>query len=213
MLSCGYPNAQFRVRLQEAIKDAGNRKWHRLWYHRPNVYYTYAARRLKTLPLAQRQMIRLGPDNQKRLKHSIKKHINWCWLSLNASLALLLRASLPRRHSNQGKNFGLWFLKLLGGWSIQGEVPAHQKMVIAVAPHTLDQIFSRYSRSFGSDINIRFLGKHSIFVWPVKGLLTALGGIPVDRRHAHGVVGRWLLSSNKAMRCSWGYRLRAVERK
>lgn len=100
-------------------------------------------------------------------------------------------ASLPRRHSNLGQKLGLWLLKLLGGWSIQGEVPAHQKMVIAVAPHTSNQdFFVGIAAALALDLNIRFLGKHSIFVWPVKGLLTALGGIPVDRSHAHGVVGQ-----------------------
>jgi len=100
-------------------------------------------------------------------------------------------ASLPRRHSNLGQKLGLWLLKLLGGWSIQGEVPAHKKMVIAVAPHTSNQdFFVGIAAALALDLNIRFLGKHSIFVWPVKGLLTALGGIPVDRSHAHGVVGQ-----------------------
>lgn len=100
-------------------------------------------------------------------------------------------ASLPRRHSNLGQKLGLWLLRLLGGWSIQGEVPAHKKMVIAVAPHTSNQdFFVGIAAALALDLNIRFLGKHSIFVWPVKGLLTALGGIPVDRSHAHGVVGQ-----------------------
>lgn len=100
-------------------------------------------------------------------------------------------ASLPRRHSNLGQKLGLWLLKLLGGWSIQGDVPAHKKMVIAVAPHTSNQdFFVGIAAALALDLNIRFLGKHSIFVWPVKGLLTALGGIPVDRSHAHGVVGQ-----------------------
>lgn len=100
-------------------------------------------------------------------------------------------ASLPRRHSNLGQKLGLWLLKLLGGWSIQGDVPAHKKMVIAVAPHTSNQdFFVGIAAALALDLNIRFLGKHSIFVWPVKGLLTTLGGIPVDRSHAHGVVGQ-----------------------
>lgn len=100
-------------------------------------------------------------------------------------------ASLPRRHSNLGQKLGLGLLKLLGGWSIQGVVPAHQKMVIAVAPHTSNQdFFVGIAAALALDLKIRFLGKHSIFVWPVKGLLTALGGIPVDRSHAHGVVGQ-----------------------
>lgn len=100
-------------------------------------------------------------------------------------------ASLPRRHSNLGQKFGLGLLKLLGGWSIQGEVPAHKKMVIAVAPHTSNQdFFVGIAAALALDLKIRFLGKHSIFVWPVKRLLMSLGGIPVDRRHPHGVVGQ-----------------------
>ncbi|MBU1618820.1 MAG: 1-acyl-sn-glycerol-3-phosphate acyltransferase [Gammaproteobacteria bacterium] len=99
--------------------------------------------------------------------------------------------SLPRRHSNLGQKLGLWLLKLLGGWSIQGELPAHKKMVIAVAPHTSNQdFFVGIAAALALDLKIRFLGKHSIFVWPFKGLLLSLGGIAVDRSHPHGVVGQ-----------------------
>jgi 1-acyl-sn-glycerol-3-phosphate acyltransferase len=100
-------------------------------------------------------------------------------------------ASLPRRHSSQGQKLGLWLLQLLGGWSIQGQLPADKKMVIAVAPHTSNQdFFVGIAAVLALDLDIRFLGKHSIFVWPVKGLLKSLGGIAVDRRHPHGVVGQ-----------------------
>jgi 1-acyl-sn-glycerol-3-phosphate acyltransferase len=103
----------------------------------------------------------------------------------------VIPASLPRRYSNLGQKVGLGLLKLLGGWSIQGDVPAHNKMVIAVAPHTSNQdFFVGIAAALALDLNIRFLGKHSIFVWPVKRLLLSLGGIPVDRRHPHGVVGQ-----------------------
>jgi 1-acyl-sn-glycerol-3-phosphate acyltransferase len=39
-------------------------------------------------------------------------------------------------------------------------------------------------------IKIRFLGKHSIFVPVAKQFLEAIGGIPVKRSSAHGVVGQ-----------------------
>lgn len=100
-------------------------------------------------------------------------------------------ADLPRRNSKLGQTLGLCLLKLLGGWTIDGKVPDHKKMVIAVAPHTSNQdFFVGIAAALALDLNIRFLGKHSIFVWPVKRLLRALGGIPVDRRHPHGVVGQ-----------------------
>jgi hypothetical protein len=72
----GYPNAQFRLRLQEAIKVllATPELAPPLELARPNVYYTYADPEIEALPLAQRQMIRLGPDNQKRLKRVLEAH-------------------------------------------------------------------------------------------------------------------------------------------
>jgi len=72
----GYPDAQFRVRLQEAIKILLETPELAppLELARPNVYYTYADASTEALPLAQRQMIRLGPDNQKRLKKVLQAH-------------------------------------------------------------------------------------------------------------------------------------------
>ena len=72
----GYPDAQFRVRLQEAIKVLLETPELAppLELARPNVYYTYADASTEALPLAQRQMIRLGPDNQKRLKKVLQAH-------------------------------------------------------------------------------------------------------------------------------------------
>lgn len=72
----GYTDAQFRVRLQDAIKVllATPEVAPPMTLARPNVYYTYADPELEALPLAQRQMIRLGPDNQKRLKRVLEAH-------------------------------------------------------------------------------------------------------------------------------------------
>jgi 1-acyl-sn-glycerol-3-phosphate acyltransferase len=111
----------------------------------------------------------------------------------------VIPATLPRRYSSLGRKLGLGLLKLLGGWSIKGELPAHTKMVIAVAPHTSNQdFFVGIAAALALDLKIRFLGKHSIFVWPVKGLLMSLGGIAVDRSHPHGVVGQVVAEFNQS---------------
>lgn len=103
----------------------------------------------------------------------------------------VIPATLPRRYSSLGQKLGLGLLKLLGGWTITGQLPDCKKMVIAVAPHTSNQdFFVGIAAALALDLKIRFLGKHSIFVWPVKRLLLSLGGIPVDRSHPHGVVGQ-----------------------
>jgi 1-acyl-sn-glycerol-3-phosphate acyltransferase len=42
---------------------------------------------------------------------------------------------------------------------------------------------------FALDIRLSFIGKHTLFVGPFSTILRWMGGIPVDRSSAHGVVG------------------------
>ncbi|WP_229333552.1 1-acyl-sn-glycerol-3-phosphate acyltransferase [Glaciecola sp. MH2013] len=77
------------------------------------------------------------------------------------------------------------------GWKIKGKLPQYPKFVIAVAPHTSNwDFFLGLAVLFSLRIKIRFLGKHSIFVPVVKQLLEFIGGMPVDRRSAHGIVNQ-----------------------
>jgi len=77
------------------------------------------------------------------------------------------------------------------GWKITGELPQHPKFILAVAPHTSNwDFFVAIAGVFSLNLKVSFLAKDSIFRWPVKSLLTALGGIGVDRSHSHGVVGQ-----------------------
>jgi 1-acyl-sn-glycerol-3-phosphate acyltransferase len=77
------------------------------------------------------------------------------------------------------------------GWKITGELPQRPKLVMAVAPHTSNwDFFLGLAVLFSLRIKIRFLGKHSIFVPVIKQLLEFIGGMPVDRRSPHGVVGQ-----------------------
>ena len=74
-------------------------------------------------------------------------------------------------------------------WSIEGELPAQSKFVLAVAPHTSNwDFFVGISAMFALQLKTSFLGKASIFRWPVKSLLTAMGGIAIERSHRHGIV-------------------------
>jgi 1-acyl-sn-glycerol-3-phosphate acyltransferase len=83
--------------------------------------------------------------------------------------------------------------KLLSGcgWSMIGTLPAEPKFILAVAPHTSNwDFFIGIAAMFTLQLKVSFLGKASIFRWPVKSVLTAIGGIAVDRSHSHGVVGQ-----------------------
>jgi 1-acyl-sn-glycerol-3-phosphate acyltransferase len=77
------------------------------------------------------------------------------------------------------------------GWTITGELPQHPKFILAVAPHTSNwDFFVGIAVMFSLHLKVSFLAKGSIFRWPIKSLLTAIGGIGVDRSHSHGVVGQ-----------------------
>lgn len=75
------------------------------------------------------------------------------------------------------------------GWKLDITVEWHKKCVICVAPHTSnwDFIIGLFAyRSLGRKAN--FLMKKFWFFFPLKYLLTALGGIPVDTRHRGGAL-------------------------
>lgn len=94
------------------------------------------------------------------------------------------------------RNYGLLHnlakrILALCGWTIKGELPAQPKFILAVAPHTSNwDFFVGIAVMFTLRLKVSFLGKASIFRWPVKSILTAIGGIAVDRRSSHGVVGQ-----------------------
>jgi 1-acyl-sn-glycerol-3-phosphate acyltransferase len=76
-----------------------------------------------------------------------------------------------------------WILKIWG-WKITGEIDHFpKKTLVAVSPHTSNWDFPvgiLVRNALG--INIRFLGKHSLFVPPLGWLMRWLGGYPIDRR-------------------------------
>lgn len=77
----------------------------------------------------------------------------------------------------------------LSGWRIEGGFPDTVRCVTIVAPHTSNWDFSLgMAVAFAMDLRASWLGKHSLFRAPFKGILRWLGGIPVDRRASHGVV-------------------------
>ena len=97
---------------------------------------------------------------------------------------------LPRARGKLSSNIGKWVLQLQG-WKITGEIPANKKLILAVAPHTSNWDFIvGVSVMLYLNLKVSFLGKDAIFRWPFKRLLENLGGIAVDRKHSHGVVGQ-----------------------
>ena len=80
-------------------------------------------------------------------------------------------------------------LLTLMNWQVLGEIPNKKKFILAVAPHTSNWDFVvAVLVMLRLRLRVTFLGKESIFVGPFGVLLRKLGGMPIERSTAHGVV-------------------------
>lgn len=68
------------------------------------------------------------------------------------------------------------------GWRLEGAVPEIPKFIIVGAPHTSNWDFVIFLAAT-DELGVRpsFVGKHSLFRWPMTRLMYDMGGIPVDR--------------------------------
>ena len=83
----------------------------------------------------------------------------------------------------------LWFYR--NGWSISGTLPPDRKFVIMGASRTSNWDFLVFLGAVHAvGRQIRFIGKHSLFRWPLGGFMRALGGVPVDRGSRHDLVSQ-----------------------
>ena len=77
----------------------------------------------------------------------------------------------------------------LCGWSLAGEFPDAAKVVLVAAPHSSwwDGVWGLLIKvAIGADVH--FMAKQELFRGPLGGLLRRLGGMPIDRGAAKGVV-------------------------
>jgi 1-acyl-sn-glycerol-3-phosphate acyltransferase len=75
------------------------------------------------------------------------------------------------------------------GWRSVFTPPPGPKSVVLVYPHTsnwdfpIGVLFKSKHR-----VSINWAGKDSLFRWPLKGLFFRLGGVPINRREASGMI-------------------------
>ncbi len=84
-----------------------------------------------------------------------------------------------------------WARRLLAllGWRVEVVLPPGPKCVIAVYPHTSNWDFVvGYLAKLAAGVPVHFVGKHTLFRWPLGRFLRRMGGIPVDRGAHAGVV-------------------------
>lgn len=96
-------------------------------------------------------------------------------------------------------------LLTLFGWRIIGNFPRESKFILAVAPHTSNWDFIvSVLVMLTLNLKVTFMGKKSIFVWPLKWFLVKIGGVAIDRKHPQGVVGQMVDVFNQSERMILG---------
>lgn len=110
----------------------------------------------------------------------------------------LSHSDLPECWPKMGNKFTRWLgrvgLKMMG-WRCTGRMPALNQMVIAGGPHTSNWDFAvAIFAILALGVKVSWLGKHTIFIWPLTGLWRSLGGIAVNRSAATDVVDQAIQS-------------------
>jgi 1-acyl-sn-glycerol-3-phosphate acyltransferase len=76
------------------------------------------------------------------------------------------------------------------GWKTEGELPEDvKKCVIIGAPHTSNWDFVYGVGALAHfNLDVKYLAKKELFVFPLKKMFVSLGGIPVDRSKSGSLV-------------------------
>jgi 1-acyl-sn-glycerol-3-phosphate acyltransferase len=97
-------------------------------------------------------------------------------------------AAVPRRGNALTRLLAELALRLTG-WRFDGALPDLPKFLIIVAPHTSNWDFLvGVMAMYALGIRGTFLGKHTLFRWPLGPFMRFLGGVPVDRTSPADVV-------------------------
>ena len=95
---------------------------------------------------------------------------------------------VPTQGNRVSKALGRCLLRLCG-WKVAGELPNIPRAVFAAAPHTSNWDFVLAMMAvLAMGVKISYLMKKEAFIWPLRGLFMALGGIPLDRKAATDAV-------------------------
>ncbi len=69
------------------------------------------------------------------------------------------------------------------GWSLERDAPTPQRCIILGVPHTSNWDFIFFAgATYHLGIQPSFMGKKSLFRWPLRRFMFDMGGVPIDRR-------------------------------
>ena len=96
--------------------------------------------------------------------------------------------ALPKRHTPLLQAVARFTLARFG-WQVEGEVPNLPQFVGVGAPHTSSwDFFLGMMLIFGLGLRVSWMAKHTLFRWPIGGIMRWLGGMAIDRTGRHKVV-------------------------
>lgn len=109
-----------------------------------------------------------------------------------------LGPKVPHRGNSLSRLIGRGGLSA-SGWRFEGSVPDERKFVIIVVPHTSNWDFILGTEAlFALGFRVSFLGKHTLFKWPLGLFMRWLGGIPVERTVRKDRVAETIAAFNSA---------------
>jgi 1-acyl-sn-glycerol-3-phosphate acyltransferase len=106
----------------------------------------------------------------------------------------VLGDNLPKTSNRLTRWIGRIILRLWG-WRIDGQFPNRPKLVVALLPHSSNVDFIlTIAVLWALGLRSTFMMKHTLFWFPLAPVLRRLGGIPVDRNSAQGLVEQMRLA-------------------
>lgn len=108
------------------------------------------------------------------------------------SKAITKAAPAPQKGSRQEDMMKRWIGKTwlkVNGWRVAESPPEFDKYVLIAAPHTSNwDLPYMMAYAWIHDMKISWMGKHTLFYPPYGWFMRWLGGRPIERSSAHGVV-------------------------
>ena len=99
---------------------------------------------------------------------------------------------VPNQFRGKRSSFSQWLgaqILSIMGWQISGCIPNEKRIVLVAAPHTSNWDFILAMATILTlNLNIKWLGKKSLFKLGVSWFFKWLGGIPVDRNNPNKLI-------------------------
>ncbi|MDZ4308552.1 1-acyl-sn-glycerol-3-phosphate acyltransferase [Allopontixanthobacter sp.] len=97
---------------------------------------------------------------------------------------------VPSLLSRAVRRIILWLYRWKG-WKLDGNLPPIAKYVIAGAPHSSNWDFVFFVGATAEQgVQPNFMGKNTLFRWPMTRFMLDMGGIPVDRSKSANYVAQ-----------------------